>query len=196
MPTSAAERVANLKGPGPSTARRDAIHYHYSVVLGSPPPEDEWKLVGDLPKLLLGLDSHVFTGLDAAVTLNCSLVTYYPKGQAMRAKWNLGYVDAPWYCMTSTWMKCAPTSDRIAEDIIKIVPMLDKIIEAKGTIVLDENFRTGRRARKMHGEGDRKTKLRKRDRKSTHLLELPVHPALKGAYAILMGLEGGEGAGV
>jgi len=71
-----------------------------------------------------------------------------------------------------------------------------KIIEAKGTIVLDENFRTGRRARKMHGEGDRKTKLRKRDRKSTHLLELPVHPALKGAYAILMGLEGGEGAGV
>ena len=71
-----------------------------------------------------------------------------------------------------------------------------KIIEAKGTIVLDENFRTGRRARKMHGEGDRKTKLRKRDRKSTHLVELPVHPALKGAYAILMGLEGGEGAGV
>jgi hypothetical protein len=28
VPTSAAERVANLKGPGPSTARRDAIHYH------------------------------------------------------------------------------------------------------------------------------------------------------------------------
>ena len=52
--------------------------------------------------------------------------------------------------------------------------------------MLDENFRTGRRARKMHGEGDRKTKLRKRDRKSTHLLELPVHPALKGAYAIPM----------
>ena len=56
-------------------------------------------------------------------------------------------------------------------------------------------FRTGRRARKMHGEGDRKTNLRKRDRKSTHLLELPVHPALKGAYAILMGLEGGGVAG-
>ena len=30
--TSAAERAANLKGLGPSTARRDAIHYHYSVV--------------------------------------------------------------------------------------------------------------------------------------------------------------------
>ena len=85
----AAERVANLKGPGPSTARRDAIHYHYSVGLGSPPPEDEWMLVGDLPKLFLGLDSHGFADFDAAVTLNCSLATYYPKGHAMRAKWNL-----------------------------------------------------------------------------------------------------------
>ena len=73
--------------------------------------------------------------------------------------------------------------------------MCDKIIEAKGTIVLDENFRTGRRVRKTHGEGDRKTQLRKRDRKSTHLLELPVNPSLKGANAILMGLEGGGVAG-
>jgi hypothetical protein len=64
----------------------------------------------------------------------------------------------------------------------------EKIIEAKGTIVLDDNLQTGRRARKMHGEGDRKTKLRKRDRESTHLPELHVHPALKGAYPILMGL--------
>ena len=71
--------------------------------------------------------------------------------------------------------------------------MCGKIIEAKGTIVLDENFRTGRRARKMHDEGDRKTKLRKRDCESTHLLELPVHPALKGAYAILMGAQGAGG---
>ena len=41
VPTSAAERATNLKGPGLSTARRDAIHYYYAVVLGSPPPEDE-----------------------------------------------------------------------------------------------------------------------------------------------------------
>jgi hypothetical protein len=69
----------------------------------------------------------------------------------------------------------------------------DKKTEAKGTIVLDENFRTGRRARKMHGEGDRKTKFRKREGRSNHLLELPIHPALKGANEILMGLEGGVG---
>jgi len=56
VPTSAAERAANLKGPGLSTARRDAIHYYYyyychyychyhchyySAVLGTPPPVDE-----------------------------------------------------------------------------------------------------------------------------------------------------------
>ena len=63
--------------------------------------------------------------------------------------------------------------------------------EAKGTVVLDENFRTGRRARKMHGEGDRKKKLRKREGRSKHFLELPIYPALKGANEILMGLEGG-----
>ena len=55
----------------------------------------------------------------------------------------------------------------------------EKIIEAKGCIVPDENFRTGHRARKVHGEGVRKTKLRKRDRKNTMNLELPVHPGLK-----------------
>jgi hypothetical protein len=65
-----------------------------------------------------------------------------------------------------------------------------KIIEAKGCIVPDENFRTGRRARRIHGKGIRKTKLRKRDRKTTHLLKHPVHPALKGAYENLLGHEG------
>ena len=38
--------------------------------------------------------------------------------------------------------------------------------------------------------GGRKTKLRKRDRKSTHLLDLPVHPALMGGYEDLLGPEG------
>ena len=93
-----------------------------------------WKLVGDSPELCRGLDSHGFADLNAAVTLNCSLATYYPKGHAMREKWNLGNVDALWNCMAETWMKCAPTSDRIAEDIMKIVPVLDKIIEAKGGV--------------------------------------------------------------
>ena len=62
----------------------------------------------------------------------------------------------------------------------------DMITEAKGTTVPDKNFRAGRRARKMHGEGGRKTKLRKRDCTSTHLLGLPVNPALIGTYGDLL----------
>jgi hypothetical protein len=83
-----------------------------------------------------------------------------------------------------------PTNARITEDISGWERVCDKTIEDKGCIVPGENFRTGRRARKMHGEGGRKTKLRKRDRKSTHLLDLPVRPALMGAYEALMGPEG------
>ena len=93
--------------------------------------------------------------------------------------------------MEQTWTVVGvPTNARITEDISGWERVYDKIIEAKGCIVPDENFRTGRRARKMHGEGGRKTKLRKRDRKSTHLLDLPVHPALMGAYEDLLGPEG------
>jgi hypothetical protein len=45
-----------------------------------------WKLVGDSPELFRGLDSHGFPDFDAALTLNCSLATYYPMGHPMRAK--------------------------------------------------------------------------------------------------------------
>ena len=97
--------------------------------------------------------------------------------------------------MEQTWtVMGVPTNARITEDISGWERVCDKIIEAKGTIVPNENFRTGRRARKMRGEGERKTKLRKRDRKSTHLRDLPVHLALMGVYEDLLGPEGGGAA--
>ena len=155
------------------------------------------KLVGDSPELCRGLDSHGFADLDAAVTLNCSLATYYPIGHAMRAKWNLGNVDALWTCMAETWMKCAPTSGRFVEDIMKIVPVLDKIIEAKGGVVPDEFYRTGRRYRRVDDKGDCTRKPSVRQRKAT-LVAKPYHPELAAAYASLMdpasaraGLKGG-----
>ena len=56
--------------------------------------------------------------------------------------------------MTETWTVVgAPSNACITEDISGWERVCDKIIEAKGTIVLDENFRTGRRVRKMRGEG-------------------------------------------
>ena len=98
--------------------------------------------------------------------------------------------------MVETWTVIgAPSDSRITEGTSGWERVCGKIIETGGITFLDENFQTGRRAQKMHGEGDRKANHRKRERKSTHLPELPMHPALKGACAILMGLEGGGGAG-
>jgi hypothetical protein len=42
----------------------------------------------------------------------------------------------------------------------------------------------------MYGEGELKTKLRKRDSKSTYLLALSMRPALIGAYEDLQEPEG------
>ena len=145
---------------------------------------------GNSPENARGLDSYGFADLEYAMCFNCALSWVYPYDDPRRI-FGQGTPKEVWHLMRETWTVVgAPSNARITEDISGWERVCDKIIEAKGAIVLDENFRTGRRARKMHGEGDRKTKLRKRDRKSTHLLELPVHPALKGAYAILMGLEG------
>ena len=82
-------------------------------------------------------------------------------------------------------MKCAPTSDRIAEGIIKIVPMLDKIIEAKGGVVPDEYYRTGRRWRRVDDKVDCTRKPGVRQRKAA-LVAKPYHPQLAAAYASLM----------
>ena len=64
------------------------------------------KLVGDSPGLCRDLDSHGFADTDAdtdaAVALSCPLATYYPGNHAMRAKWNLGNMDALWTCMAKT----------------------------------------------------------------------------------------------
>jgi hypothetical protein len=77
-----------------------------------------------------------------------------------------------WYLKKQTWTVVgAPSNARITEGISGWERVSDKIIEAKGCIVPDENFRTGRHARKIHEEGRRKTKLqRKRDCKGAHLL--------------------------
>ena len=125
------------------------------------------KLVGDSPELYRGPDSHGFAGTDAAVTFSCSVATYYPRDHAIRAKWDLGNVDALWTCMDETWMKYSPTSGRIVEGIVKILPVLGSITEAKGGVVTDEFYRTGRRWQRVGSDGDCRRKLRVRQRKAT-----------------------------
>jgi hypothetical protein len=152
------------------------------------------KLPGNSPENARGLDSFGFAGLEYAMCFNCALAWHYPYGDPRRI-FGQGTPKEVWYLMEQTWtIVGAPSNARITEGISGWGRLCDKIIEAKGFIVPDKNFRTGRRARKMHGEGGCKTKLRRRDRKSTHLLHLPVHLTLIGSYEDLLGSEGGGAA--
>ena len=122
---------------------------------------------------------------------NCSLSWVYPYGDPRRI-FGLGTPREVWRLMIEAIG--APSDARVTEGILGWKRVCDKTIEAKGCIDPDVNFRTGRRARKMHGEGERKTKLRKRDRKTTHPFDLPAHPALKGGCEDFLGPEGGWAA--
>ena len=51
--------------------------------------------------------------------------------------------------------------------ILKILPMLGKITEARGGVVPDEFYRTGRRWRRVDSEGDCTRKPSVRQRKAT-----------------------------
>ena len=68
--------------------------------------------------------------------------------------------------MGETWVHCAPTSERICEDINGFDHVLDKIIESKGTIVKDEGLRHGSRAMSHQGDNQLTTRLRPAQRKS------------------------------
>jgi hypothetical protein len=137
-----------------------------------------------------GLGSFGF-GTSSTPCALTALAWHYPYGDPRRI-FGQGTPKEVWYLMEQTWeVVGAPSNARVTEEILGWEPVCERIIEAKGCSAPDENFQTGRRARKVHGEGGRKTKLRKRDRKSTHLLHLPAHPALVGAYEDLLEPEGG-----
>ena len=94
------------------------------------------------------------TGCGAGACADPTPPSVYPFGDSRRI-FCQGTPKEVWYLMVETWTVVgAPSNARIAEDISGWERVCDKIIEAKGTIVPDENFRTGRRARKMHGEGN------------------------------------------
>ena len=146
---------------------------------GSPP--------GNSPEHARAFDAYGFSDLKYAMSFNATLARIYPIGDPRRV-FNQGTPAGLWHLMAETWTTVgAPSNARVAEDIAGWEVVCDKIIEAKGCIVPDDFFCTGHRARRIHGEGERKTKLRKRDRKSTMHQELPVHPGLKSAYGSPMG---------
>jgi hypothetical protein len=95
--------------------------------------------------------------------------------------------------MYECWVHCAPTPQRIKEDILGWPAVAKVIAAAKGAMVPDLDFRSGRRLlRTDHktgpdGSAMRKTKAKKRDRKDTVAQELACHPQLKEAVNRLLG---------
>jgi hypothetical protein len=81
---------------------------------------------------------------------NCALSSMYPYGDPRRI-FGQGTPTEVWCFMIETWTVVGAPSDAcVTEGISGWERVCNKIIEAKGTVVLGENFRTGRRARKIH----------------------------------------------
>jgi hypothetical protein len=112
---------------------------------------------GNSPENARGLGSFGFADLEYAMRFNCALAwqcPYCPTHGDPRRIFGQGTPKEVWYLMEQTWAVVgAPSNARITEDISGWKRVCDKIIEVKGCAVLGEDFRTGRRARKMHGEG-------------------------------------------
>jgi hypothetical protein len=110
--------------------------------------------VGDSPELCRVLDSHGFADLDASLALNCSLESLRPFGHPLRESWSIGQVGTLFATMDEVWQHCALTGARMSEGVLKIEEVLRVIIEAEGSVVPEEFYRTGRRCRRVDAKGD------------------------------------------
>ena len=95
----------------------------------------------------------------------------------------MGTPKAVWSTLDRVW-KVAPTSAQIVADIDAFPDVLQKIVEAEGCVVPDEDLRRGRRARKADDSGNLTGRLRKRQRKATQM-DFDLHPDCAPALAIL-----------
>ena len=91
------------------------------------------KLVGNSPEFARGLDSHGFADLKASVLHHCTLTRHLEDDD--ERKFSMATPQQAWSCVERCWMECAPTSERIVEDIKGMREVLDIIIEHRGTMV-------------------------------------------------------------
>ena len=105
-----------------------------------------------------------------------AIASFLPNGHP--SKFSLITPKEVFRTMRETQVHCAPTPERICEDINGFDHVLDKIIESEGTIVKGEALRHGRRAMNHKGDDQLTTRLRSAQRKST-LQMTEIHPELK-----------------
>ena len=85
------------------------------------------------------------------MSLNLSLASVFPFGDPRRI-FSQGTPKEVFKLMKETWEHCAPTRERMEEDMLNWSRVCDKIIEAKGVMVPDMNFRSGRRLLREDGK--------------------------------------------
>lgn len=121
----------------------------------------EGKIVGDSPEMCRALDSHGFADLKAGLLTYASFTSIYPEDDPRR--FHLGTPSQLLASIERTW-RVTPTSERIVEDIELLPEVLNKIIEERGCVVQDEEFRGLRSGRRAEGSGQLAPKVRKHQR--------------------------------
>ena len=121
-----------------------------------------------------GLDAYGFSDLEANISYSVAISSFLP--HTHKDAMHLGTPAQVAATMTKCW-QVEPTSERIVQDIMALPMVLQKIIDAEGTIVLNEGVRHSRRAMRHDGNGLLTTRLKPSQRKST-LRQRPLHPSL------------------
>ena len=142
-------------------------------------------VVGDSPELARALDSFGFADLDLSMAFHQALTSGWAANNPK--KFQFGTPSQVRSAMSRCW-EVEPTSERIVQDIIDLPRVLQKIIDAKGTVVYGEALRNGHRARRADGKGTMKGNLSSSRRKSTLSLR-PIHPDARSALDAILGEE-------
>jgi hypothetical protein len=121
----------------------------------------EHKIVGDSPEICRALDSHGFAYLKAGIITYASYTSLYDMDDPRR--FHLGTPAQLFSSIERTWRE-TPISQRIIADIELFPNVLDKIIEARGCVVQDEEFRGLRSGRRAEGSGQLAPKVRRHQR--------------------------------
>ena len=134
------------------------------------------KLVGNSPELC-PLDAHLFSDYKRSITTHCSLTSLYATDDPSR--FLFGTPKQAWSSITRVWT-VVPTADRIKQDILAITERIRKLIDYKGALCPDEEFRglrNGRRYQAMLTDKELKNKPRAASRKETLVFQnIPIHP--------------------
>ena len=144
----------------------------------------EGKIVGDSPEMCRALDSHGFADLKAGLITYASFTSLYPTDDPRC--FHLGTPPQLLSSIERTW-RVTPTSKRIAEDIELLPEVLNKIIEARGCVVQDEEFRGLRSGRRAKDSGQLAPKVRRHQRMLDMSSSVPNIEEIKEAIKLIQG---------